>query len=236
MDTKTFPEPTPQHNWDSYSWATNERADRLYQGPFPLELVPNWIVAMTTLPSDEPVPNYGMGLMAYVLGDQLPLRKGNESVRETIEKIVRIPMASKLYIRPSWRQMQSQRGSLDMFEHWHITLELAEKYNKRVGFRIMLSNPDVEDECLPDYVLKSVPKFNLGTGWNVEGGVPRIEIRASKEHVLPHYHHPFFLEALEEFDALLADKYNGHANIEFIDTYLYGFWGEGHSWPFDNIS
>jgi hypothetical protein len=236
MDTKTFPESTPQHNWDSYSWATNNRADRLYQGPFPIELVPNWIVVMTTQPSDEPVPNYGMGLMAYILGDQLPLRKGNESVRETIEKIVQIPMASKLYIRPSWRQMQNQRGRLDMFEHWHITLELAEKYNKRVGFRIMMSNPDVEEECLPDYVLKSVPQFKLGTGWNVEGSVPWIETRTTKEHFLPHYHHPLFLEALEEFDALLADKYNGHANIEFMDTYMYGFWGEGHSWPFDNLS
>ncbi|HZM24259.1 MAG TPA: hypothetical protein VFC02_21110, partial [Anaerolineales bacterium] len=70
---------------------------------FPVSQTPNWQVIMATMPSDGPVWNYGMGLTAYVIGDLLPKRKGNESVRETIEKIVQIPMASKLYIRPTWR-------------------------------------------------------------------------------------------------------------------------------------
>src|SRR5919109_4166906 len=114
----------------------------LYQ--FPISQTPNWNVVMATMPSKEPVSNFGMGLTAYIIGDLLPKRKGNETVRETIEKIVQIPMASKLYIRPTWPQMQSQRGRLDPFEHWQATLEPAEKYQKRVGFRIMLANPDIE--------------------------------------------------------------------------------------------
>ena len=84
----------------------------LYQ--FPMTQTPGWQVVMATMPSDEPVPNFGMGLTAYIIGDLLPKRKGNESVRETIEKIVQIPMASNLYIRPNWRQMQNQRGKLDL--------------------------------------------------------------------------------------------------------------------------
>ena len=191
---------------------------------------------MSTMPSEQPVPNFGMGLTAYIIGDLLPKRKGNESVRETIEKIVQIPMASKLYIRPTWRQMQSQRGRLDLFEHWQITLELAEKYNKRVGFRIMLANPDIEEESLPDFVLEHVPMQYLSKGWSTEEGVIPNEVRTQKEHRIPHYHHPYFLEALEEFDALLAERYNGHACIEYMDTYMHGFWGEGHTWPFDSIS
>ena len=191
---------------------------------------------MTTMPSDDPVPNFGMGLTAYIIGDLLPKRKGNESVRETIEKIVQIPMASKLYIRPTWRQMQTQRGKLDLFEHWQITLELAEKYNKPVGFRIMLSNPDSEAECLPDFVLENVPMKFLGKGWADEGEVNPKEIRTQREHRIPHYHDPYFLEALAEFDALLAEKYNGHTCIEYMDTYMHGFWGEGHTWPFDSMS
>lgn len=191
---------------------------------------------MTTLPSDEPVPNFGMGLTAYIIGDLLPKRKGGESVRETIEKIVQIPMASKLYIRPTWRQMQSKRGQLDMFEHWQITLELAEKYHKPVGFRIMLANPDSADECLPDFVLENVPMKFLGKGWDANEVADPREIRTQREHRLPHYHHPYFLEALDEFDALLAEKYNGHPCIEYMDTTMYGFWGEGHAWPFESIS
>lgn len=206
----------------------------LYQ--FPISQTPNWNVVMTTMPSDEPVPNYGMGLTAYIIGDMLPKRKGNESVRETIEKIVQIPMASKLYIRPTWRQLQSQRGKLNLFKHWQITLELAEKYNKRVGFRIMLANPDIEEESLPDFILENVPMQHLGKGWAVEEGMNPNEVRAQREHRIPHYHHPYFLEALEEFDALLAEQYNGHPCIEYMDTYMHGFWGEGHTWPFESIS
>lgn len=206
----------------------------LYQ--FPFSQTPNWNVIMATMPSEEPVPNYGMGLTAYIIGDLLPKRKGNETVRETIEKIVQIPMASKLYIRPTWRQMQSQHGKLDLFEHWQITLELAEKYNKQVGFRIMLANPDIEEESLPDFVLEKVPMQYLGKGWDAEEGVNPKEVRSRREHRLPHYHHPYFLEALEEFDALLAERYNGHHCIEYMDTYMYGFWGEGHNWPFESIS
>jgi hypothetical protein len=206
----------------------------LYQ--FPASQYPDWNVVMATLPSEEPVPNYGMGLTAYIIGDLLPKRKPNESVRETIEKIVQIPMASKLYIRPTWRQMQSQRGRLDPFEHWQITLELAEKYNKRVGFRVMLANPDIEEESLPDFILENAPMQYLGKGWDVEEGVNPNEVRARKEHRIPHYHHPYFLEALEEFDVLLAEQYNGHPCIEYMDTYMHGFWGEGHTWPFESIS
>jgi hypothetical protein len=206
----------------------------LYQ--FPISQTPGWNVVMATMPSDEPVPNFGMGLTAYIIGDLLPKRKGNESVRETIEKIVRIPMASNLYIRPTWRQMQSQRGRLDLFEHWQVTLELAEKYNKCVGFRIMLANPDIEEESLPDFVLQNVPMQYLGKGWDSEEDVNTSEIRTQKEHRIPHYHHPYFLEALEEFDALLAEQYNGHAFIEYMDTYMHGFWGEGHAWPFESVS
>ncbi|MCG2784252.1 MAG: hypothetical protein L6461_04025 [Anaerolineae bacterium] len=206
----------------------------LYQ--FPLAQTPNWKVVMATLPSDEPVPNFGMGLTAYIIGDHLPRHKNGETVRETIEKIVQIPMASKLYIRPTWRQMQSKRGQLDLFEHWQVTLELAEKYNKPVGFRIMLANPDIAEESLPDFVLENVPMKFLGKGWDAEEVSDPREIRTQREHFLPHYHHPYFLEALEEFDALLAEKYNGHASIEYMDTYMHGFWGEGHAWPYELVS
>jgi hypothetical protein len=177
-----------------------------------------------------------MGLTAYIIGDHLPKRKNNETVRATIEKIVQIPMASKLYIRPTWRQMQSQRGRLDLFEHWQITLELAEKYNKSIGFRIMLANPDIEEESLPDFVLENVPMKYLGKGWDADEVSDPKEIRTQREHRLPYYHHPYFLEALDEFDSLLAARYNGHACIEYMDTYMYGFWGEGHNWPFEFIS
>jgi hypothetical protein len=32
----------------------------------------------------------------------------------------------------------------------------------------------------------------------------------------------------------LATEFDGHPDVEFMDTFLYGFWGEGHTWPFAN--
>jgi hypothetical protein len=199
---------------------------------FPYQQTPNWTVVMTTMPSDAPVHNFGMGLTAYIIGDLLPKRKNNETVRETIEKIAQIPMASKLYIRPSWRQMQTERGKLELFEHWQITLELAEKYNKPVGFRIMLNNPDSEENVLPDFVLEKVPQHAFEGRWERTDPLTR----QFDSYSVPHYHHPYFLEALDEFDSLLAEKYNGHAHIEYMDAHMHGFWGEGHTWPFESIS
>ena len=31
----------------------------------------------------------------------------------------------------------------------------------------------------------------------------------------------------------LAAEFNGHPQIEFMDTMMYGFWGEGHTWPYE---
>ena len=228
-----MPELTPQHNWHNHPWEANDRPDRLYQGPFPAELSADWGVVMTTLPSTEIVPNYGMGLVNYILGDQLPKVKPGETMEQCIEAIAAIPMGNKLYLRPTWRQMQSQPGKLNPFDPWKVALEMAEKYHKRIGFRIFLANPDIEDESLPDFVLEKVPLHRLGHGWASEDGVRSKEIRARKTHFLPHYQHPAFRAALDEFDALLAEQFNGHPLIEFVDTYMYGFWGEGHSWPFE---
>jgi len=229
--SEPFPELVPQHNWDDYKWGSHAQPDRLYQGPFPQELVPGWEVVMATMPSADVVPNYGMGLVNYVIGDMFPKVKPGETMAQCIEDIVRIPMGARLYIRPTWRQMQSRPGRLEPFEIWKITLELAEKYQKALGFRIMLSNPDIAEESLPDFVLEKVPQVALQGEWP---GGRAGEIRHHKAHCLPRYDHPYFRAALAEFDALLAEQLNGHPFIEFIDTYMYGFWGEGHSWPFDN--
>ena len=29
-------------------------------------------------------------------------------------------------------------------------------------------------------------------------------------------------------------RYDGHPLVETVDAFMYGFWGEGHTWPFEN--
>ena len=48
--------------------------DRLNQGPFPADLYPSWNVVMALTPSDEVVPNFGMGLITYLCDEVELLR------------------------------------------------------------------------------------------------------------------------------------------------------------------
>ena len=84
----------------------------------------------------------------------------------------------------------------------------------------MMSNPDIEGSAMPDYLAKRVPMVELGE-WE---GRRRFE---------PRYDSPVFQSAFNELTELLADAYDGHPQVEYVDTAMYGFWGEGHTWPLE---
>jgi len=219
----------PAHNWDGYNFGPPPPVkDRLNQGPFPIyppeEVVPDSEVVMTTMPSKEVVPNFGMGLVTYTCDEVGPPAVKGETLAKSIEKLARLPLGNKLYMRLNWRDIQTRPGRLDFCEYWKLTFEMAKKYNKKVGFRIQLMNPEIKPPAVPDFVAEKVPFVKLGR--TNEIGLP------GKVHYAPRYDHPVFLSALKEFDSLLAAEYNGHPDVEYMDTYMYGFWGEGHTWPF----
>ena len=157
-----------------------------------------------------------------------PPPKKNESLEKSLEKLVKYSLGDQLYIRLDWRDIQSKPGSLDLCEHWKIAFDLARQYNKRIGFRVQLMSPVIEPQSMPDFLLDKVPLYKVGT--TNEIGIP------GKVHYAPQYDHPAFLGALREMDGLLSDLYNGHPQVEYVDTYMYGFWGEGHTWPFDGVN
>jgi len=224
----------PEHNWEHYDWGNGPGvSDRLYQGPFPqygpAAVVPESDVVMVTTPSKDIVTNYGMGLVVYVSGDTGPPRLPGQTLEQSIEDLVKLPFAQKIYIRPNWRDVQHRPGRLDFPDWWQITFDLARRYNKRVGFRIMLENPDSPEPGVPDFLLDKIPYVRLKGEWK---GNPR-EVRYRKEHRLPRYDHPAYQSAFRELNVLLADKLNGNPLVEYMDTMMYGFWGEGHTWPFE---
>lgn len=53
---------------------------------------------------------------------------------------------------------------------------------------------------------------------------------------MPRYDHPEYQRAFQELNALLAQELNGNPLVEYMDTMMYGFWGEGHTWPYENNS
>ena len=215
------PAPAAEHNFDRYDFGPGPAvADRLYQGPFPSDRFASWGVVMATTASSQVVPNFGMGLVTYLCDEVGPASRPGEGLEKSLENLVRLSLGTKLYLRVNWKDVQREPGKLELCEHWKLAFDLARQYDKRIGLRVMMSNPDVAGTALPAFVAAKVPMVELGE-WE---GRRRFE---------PRYDDPFFQSAFDELVELLAAQYDGHPQVEYVDTAMYGFWGEGHTWPLE---
>ncbi len=219
----------PAHNWEGYNFGKGPVVkDRLNQGPFPMyppeEVVPGSHVVMATTSSQKVLNNFGMGLVTYVCDEAGPPQKEGIAVEQLIEELAALDLTQKLYVRLDWKDIQSKPGDLAFCPHWKAAFKAAERYNKRVGFRIQLMNPVIPGHAVPDFVAEKVDFVKLGKTRRI--GYP------NKVHYVPRYDDPYFMDAFRDLDTMLADLYNGHSLVEYVDTCMYGFWGEGHTWPF----
>src|SRR5271157_5929299 len=211
----------PPHNFDKYDFGSGPAIkERLNQGPFPADLYPSWNVVMALTPSDEVVPNYGMGLITYLCDEVGLLKTTGQSEDAALEELAKIPLGTKLYIRLNWKDVQKRPGRLDPNGIWKTSFALAKQYGKRIGFRVMISNPDIEGYALPDFLREKVPMVKLGAWQGREREEPRCD-------------DPNFQAAFRELQDLLAAEYDGNPDVEYVDTSMYGFWGEGHTWPLE---
>ena len=223
----------PSHNWEGYDFGGGPKVqDRLFQGPFsqyePEAFYGGGVIQYTT-PGKQLVNCFGMGMTSYISGDLgAPIVEG-KTLDETIDGLFAFPLATKAYIRPNWKHVQKVAGKLEFDDYWKITMEKADKYNKAVGFRIMMNAPDIMDNTLPDFIHNKIKFTKLPGEWK---GNPS-QVRYQKEHPQPDYSDPYFLECFEELHALLSEQLNDNPLIEYMDTNMYGLWGEGHSWPFE---
>jgi hypothetical protein len=211
----------PPHNFDKCDFGSGPAVqNRLNQGPFPADVYPSWNVVMALTPSTEVVPNYGMGMVTY-LCDEVELQRVSEQSQEAaLEALAKFSLGTKLYVRVNWKDVQTKPGSLALSELWKTSFALARQYQKRIGFRIMISNPDIPGYALPEFVREKVPMVKLGAWQKREREEPRCD-------------DPYFQSAFQELVGLLAAEYDGNADVEYVDTCMYGFWGEGHTWPLE---
>jgi hypothetical protein len=231
----------PAHNWGNYDFGSGPRVtDRLNQGPFPQyppdAVIPTDDVVMTTTASEDVVPNYGKGLVTYITADSGTEEIKADNISQAIEDLVRLPLGQQLYIRPTWREVQPRPGRLEMPDYLKLVFDLAKKNHKRVGLRVQMSAPDYKHEAaLPDFVLEKVPKVDLVAPSDQESIAAGKRFLANPHsRYQPRYDDPFFQQAFKEMVGLLAAEFDGNPLVEFIDTFMYGFWGEGHTWPFGN--
>jgi len=230
----------PAHNWGNYDFGSGPRvAGRLNQGPFPQyppdAAIPTDEVVMATTSSEDVVPNYGKGLVTYITADSGTEEIKSDNISQAIEDLVQFPLGEQLYVRPTWREIQPRPGRLEMPDYLKLVLALAKKNNKRVGLRIQMCAPDYTHEpALPDFVLDKVPTVDLVLGDQEEKAAAKRYLENPHARYQPRFDHPFFQHAFAELIGLLAAEFDGNPLIEFIDTFMYGFWGEGHTWPFAN--
>jgi hypothetical protein len=211
----------PAHNFDKYDFGAGPPVrERLNQGPFPADLYPSWTVVMALTPSEDMVHNYGMGLVTYLCDEKELLRPQGVSVESALGELAKLPLGTNFYVRVNWKDIQQKPGRLDPSEIWKTSFALAKQYGKRIGFRVMISNPDIEGYALPDFIREKVPMVKLGSWLKREREEPRCD-------------HPYFQSAFQELIGLLAAEYDGHPDVEYVDTCMYGFWGEGHTWPLE---
>jgi hypothetical protein len=98
-----------------------------------------------------------------------------------------------------------------------------------------MSAPDYRHQpALPDFVLDKVPTVDLVPDPKESAESAARFIKNPFSRYQPRYDHAFFQQSFNELIGLLAAEFNGNPDIEFIDTFMYGFWGEGHTWPFLN--
>jgi hypothetical protein len=230
------------HNWDKYDFGSGpEVHDRLNQGPFPQyqpdAAIPGDEVVMTTTPSEEAVPHYGKGLVTYITADMGTEEIKSDNIPRAIEDMVRFSLGDLLYVRPTWRELQPRPGRIELPDYLKQVFELGKTYNKRIGLRVQMSAPDyTHSAALPDFVLDRVPKVDL-----VLSSTNKEDEAAAKRYLSnphgryqPRFDDPFFQSAFADLVGNLAVEFNGNPQVEFVDTFMYGFWGEGHTWPFSN--
>jgi hypothetical protein len=228
------------HNWGNYDFGSGPPvADRLNQGPFPQyppdAVIPTDDVVMATTSSEDAVPNYGMGLVTYITADSGTEEIKSDDIPQAIEDLVRFPLGQQLYVRPTWRELQPRPGRLEMPDYLSLVFELAKKNSKRVGLRVQMCAPDYAHEAaLPDFVLDKVPKVDLLLSDQENKASAQRYLQNPHSRYQPRFDHPFFQQAFKELVGLLAAEFDGNPLIEFMDTFMYGFWGEGHTWPFGN--
>jgi hypothetical protein len=216
----------PDHLWAGYDFGPGPKpADRLNQGPFGVEQDQGWRTLSSTTQSAKPVRNFGNGLCGYTweeAGPSLAARAGKQTLEDHVEKMAALPFVDVLYIRCEWRDVQKQPGKLDLTPIWKLTFDAAKTYGKRVGFRVMLSNTVFQPKqlAMPDFVQRKVPIVTIGRS--------QEELRGT-EFREPRYDHPEFQKAFRELNELLAAEFDGHAQVEWMDLMMYGFWGEAHT-------
>ncbi len=135
------------------------------------------------------------------------------------------PGLTVVYLRIPWSYLEPEEGRFC----WSVLDTPAQRWiakGKQIALRISCSESWTR-YATPEWVEKAGAKgFNFRPGAGVQEDGPYWE---------PDYNDPIFLEKLDRFLAALADRYDGHPDVAWIDVGSFGVWGEGHTFHSSGI-
>ncbi len=124
------------------------------------------------------------------------------------------PGMNHLYLRLAWSFLEPQEGEFN----WEIIDKVIEKWTAKgydISFRITCRETGLEF---------ATPK------WLYDQGLPGKFIENwGMTTFEPDYGHPQFLQKLEQFHRVFAERYDGRPWLLYVDIGSYGDWGEGHT-------
>lgn len=136
------------------------------------------------------------------------------------------PMMDHSYLRLAWGYLEPEEGKYN----WEIIDRIIDPWvaaGKRVSFRISCK------ETSPQLDGYATPK------WVFDAGAKGQMINGCME---PDYGDPIFLEKLENFHRVFAERYDSREEVIYVDIGSYGDWGECHccsssrrDWPVEVI-
>ena len=124
--------------------------------------------------------------------------------------------ANILYIRMLWKDLEPEEGKYAWIynEQYKWYIQKAKDKGLKLAFRVFFHGVD----GVPSYVY--------------EAGATESPID-DEGKTQPYYDNPVFLEKLDKFVEAFAKEYDNPDEVDYIDAYGLGRWGEGHGLALD---
>lgn len=162
--------------------------------------------------------NPAMGWMMYEEGWSFQGTRHNKSniytpevFWEQMEECKAADYANILYIRMLWKDLEPEEGKYAWIynEQYKWYIQKAKDKGLKLAFRVFFHGVD----GVPSYVY--------------EAGATESPID-DEGKTQPYYDNPVFLEKLDKFVEAFAKEYDNPDEVDYIDAYGLGRWGEGH--------
>ncbi len=173
-------------------------------------------ITVSTVDTKAALVNPGMGWTMHFYSN-VPGNYGSRLAPEdTVEDF---PGLSTVYLRIPWAFIEPTEGKFN----WAILDTPAQRWiaaGKRIALRLTCSENWMK-YATPEWVKKAGAK-----GTFYQYGKGRVAQSGSWD---PFFDDPVFVKKLDKFLTMVATRYDGNPNVEFIDVGTFGLWGEGHT-------